>query len=239
MRDNAGMHLLIPSAAPAGPQCQQKISQLRLPKLAALLRALSPTARVQGDPENLSPLHERVLALSMGLPDTDGLIPWAALDATRLGLTRQSGPRGWAWITPCHWKVQSDRVEMDDPGQLALTGDESVALRHAMQGYFQEDGITLHPLSAGTWLAQGGVFENLPTASLERVRGASVDAWMPRQAQAKPLRRLQNEMQMLLYTHPVNDTRAAHGLTPVSSFWVSGTGELPATLRQDTGKSVV
>jgi hypothetical protein len=41
------------------------------------------------------------------------------------------------------------------------------------------------------------------------------------------LRRLQNEMQMLLYTHPVNDARSARGVLPVNSFWLSGTGALP------------
>jgi hypothetical protein len=50
---------------------------------------------------------------------------------------------------------------------------------------------------------------------------------MPRSAEAAPLRRLQNEMQMLLYTHPVNDARAARGVLPVNSFWLSGTGALP------------
>jgi hypothetical protein len=34
-------------------------------------------------------------------------------------------------------------------------------------------------------------------------------------------------MQMLLYTHPVNEARAARGVLPVNSFWLSGTGTLP------------
>jgi hypothetical protein len=29
---------------------------------------------------------------------------------------------------------------------------------------------------------------------------------------------------MLLYTHPLNDERAARGLLPVNSFWLSGCG---------------
>ena len=101
-----------------------------------------------------------------------------------------------------------------------------------MQPYFAEDGITLHPLSDTTWLAQGSVLVDLPTASLARTRSARVDGWMPRQPQAQALRRLQNEMQMLLYTHPVNDARKARFLPPVNSFWISGTGTLPATPRQ-------
>ena len=41
------------------------------------------------------------------------------------------------------------------------------------------------------------------------------------------MRRLQNEMQMLLYTHPLNDARDAQGLPTVNSFWISGSGILP------------
>jgi hypothetical protein len=34
-------------------------------------------------------------------------------------------------------------------------------------------------------------------------------------------------MQMLLYTHPVNDERAVQGLPAINAFWASGTGRLP------------
>jgi hypothetical protein len=53
---------------------------------------------------------------------------------------------------------------------------------------------------------------------------------MPESPQARTLHRLQSEMQMLLYTHPVNDARAAQGLPAVNSFWVSGAGALPPTV---------
>ena len=70
------------------------------------------------------------------------------------------------------------------------------------------------------------------TASLDRVVSGvgarNVDEWMPPSAQAGPLRRLQSEMQMLLYTHAVNDARAERGLAPINSFWVSGAGALPS-----------
>jgi hypothetical protein len=224
------MHILIPAAAPPGPQCQDAIARLQLPKLSALLQRLTPTVPLHGQAKDLSPLHERVRALALGLPTGDGLVPWAAMDASALfpnGGDTNAAPAAWAWITPCHWRVHADHVEMADPAQLALGEAESRAFMQAMQAYFLEDGIRLHWLNASTWLAQGEVFRNLPTASLERVRGAPVDAWIPRQVQAKPLRRLQNEMQMLLYTHPLNDARSAQGLPTVTSFWVSGTGQLP------------
>jgi hypothetical protein len=117
---------------------------------------------------------------------------------------------------------------MADPADCEISAEESSTVMECLRAYLAEDGITLQGLQAdGNWLASGAAFHNLPTASLGRASGGAVDHWMPRQAQAQALRRLQNEMQMLLYTHPVNDARAARGLLPINSFWISGTGSLP------------
>ena len=104
---------------------------------------------------------------------------------------------------------------------------ESQSLLAAMQPYFAEDGISLHFDQAGRWLACGEVFKGLATASLERVAGRDIAHWLPSAPGAMALQRLQSEMQMLLYQHPVNDARAARGVPAVNSFWVSGTGDLP------------
>jgi hypothetical protein len=42
------------------------------------------------------------------------------------------------------------------------------------------------------------------------------------------LQRLQSEMQMLLYNHPVNDARDARRQHTVNAFWLHGAGTLPA-----------
>jgi hypothetical protein len=55
------------------------------------------------------------------------------------------------------------------------------------------------------------------------VLGRNVDRWLP---SLKQIKLLQNEMQMLLYTHSVNDERAAKGQRSINSFWVSGSGAL-------------
>ncbi len=227
------MHILILNAAPTGPRCGAALEKLHLPHLKHLLRLLSPTAVVRSTAHDLTPAHEHVLAASRGLHGEDGLIPWAAADAVAAGLTPAAplpDQGGWAWITPCHWSIQTDHVRMDDPLALALTPHDAESLFRDIQPYFMEDGISLYPSQPGLghshWRAYGSVFAKLPTASLDRVAGEVVDPWLPRQPQAQGLRRLQNEMQMLLYTHPVNDARARFHLPAVNAFWVSGTGPL-------------
>ena len=70
------------------------------------------------------------------------------------------------------------------------------------------------------WRAKGALFKDLPFAPLERVVGQHVNAWMPSASKARSLQRLQSEMQMLLYQHPVNDQRSLQGKWTVNSFWV-------------------
>ena len=223
------MHLLIPFAACSADACQQALQTLPLPNLAALLQRLSPTQLDAGDDFALSLPHERALARALGLPADNGLIPWAARDVLKNG--GQPGTAAWAFITPCHWRLATDHFLMDDPDLLQIEEQESKELMGAMAGFFVEDGITLHYASPTGWRAEGEVFRGLPSASLDRVRGRSLDIWMPEGEQGRPLRRLQSEMQMLLYTHPVNDAREARGLAPVNAFWVSGTGAWPEGAR--------
>lgn len=219
-----GADLLIPFAMPAAPACSEAARGLALPRLQKLLALLAPGEPDTGEAESLTPPHERALARRAGLPLEDGLVPWAAREARAAGLG--GGSEGWAWITPCHWRVGTDHVAMAPPDELGLETADAQALHDAMRPYFDADGIALEAVTPTRWLARGELFRTLPTASLDRVAGRVLDPWMPRTEAARPLRRLQQEMQMLLYTHPLNDARQQRGLAPVNSFWASGTGTL-------------
>ena len=224
-------HLLIPFAACSAEgwlPALQALPPASTRHLARLLQGMKALPLEEASVHTLSPPHERALARAQGLATNataDGLIPWAARQAA--DQLQQGAAQGWAWITPCHWAMGREHATLSDPAALALTDDESRALLAAMQPYFETDGITLHYAAPGRWLAEGEVFRSLPTASLDRVLGRNVDAWLPPAANARGLRRLQNEMQMLLYTHPLNDLRAARRQLPVNSIWISGSGALP------------
>ncbi|WBY03474.1 phosphoglycerate mutase [Ramlibacter tataouinensis] len=219
------VHLLIPFAACSADGCRERLASLRLPNLERLLAAMAPAQQVAGDEHTLSMPHERVLARECGLQAPDGLLPFAAWEAMQAGI--DPAGQAWAWVTPCHWRVGTDHVFMHHPQELALDAQESQALLAALRPYFEQDGLQLAYEAPTRWLASGPLFAQVPCASLDRVVGRVIDAWMPRGEAGKPLRRLQQEMQMLLYTHPVNEERSRGGQLPVNSFWVSGNGVLP------------
>ncbi|MFN5350202.1 MAG: hypothetical protein ACK5A0_11790 [Polaromonas sp.] len=246
-------HLIVPFASCSHDDWLQAMSSTTLKNLGQLLRGMKLMDTDVGQPDSLSPPHERLLAKALCLPaSADGLIPWAARQA------HANCHEGWAVITPCHWAMGREHATLTDPATLELNDTDSRALLAAMQPYFATEGITLNYAAPTRWLAEGDVFKSLPTASLDRVLGRNVERWLPQDERrdgpprassapsggsvvrkatsvgARPLKLLQNEMQMLLYTHPVNDERAAKGQRSINSFWVSGSGALIEPARANT-----
>jgi hypothetical protein len=125
-----------------------------------------------------------------------------------------------AIMTPCHWQVGMNEVTLLKPQELALNEDESRQLLSAIQPYFEEDGLQVVYESPLVWRISGDLLKDLPLASIDRVVGQNIKPWMPEHQRAKTLQRLQSEMQMLLYQHPVNDERSLKGRWTVNSFWL-------------------
>lgn len=209
------MHILIPHALiENGPD-----AALELPHLLALLRGR--TAEMQALPEDAADV-----ARSLNLPG--------------------AGAGHWAFVTPAHWELGQARVALRDPRELNLHEDESRALLAAMQPWFAEDGLQLHYEQPLRWLvceqtSQSSLLHGLLAPAPEQVLALDdrdVAPWLPTHPK---LRRLQNEMQMLLYTHAVNDAREAHRQFPVNSFWLhaGGAQSTPALFGEPAEATVV
>lgn len=229
MASEPATHLLVPFASASDPACRAALPDLPLPHLTALLAGLQPAHTDAGTDHSLSAPHERALAHSIGLLRSDGsaypdgLLPWAAAQSRTPELPQ-------AWFTPCHFQVGMEQVSLLPGDQLGLTDEHARPLFDALAPYCAEDGITLRYESATRWHASGEVLRGIACASLDRVGGRSVEAWMT-DSTANPaggqlLKRLQSEAQMLFYTHPVFDAREAQRLHPVNGFWLSGAGAL-------------
>ena len=233
--DNRPMHLLIPHASALSPACAHTLSHLALPQLSRLLGRLQATPPDTADEYTLSPPHERALGRCLGLSGEDGALPWAALAAQADGLLDQAdtgeGPAPvWGLMSPVHWQVGREHVTLSNPEALQLDEDDSRAAFEAVRGLFESEGFGIHWGAPLRWYLTHPSLAGLPCASIDRVIGRNVDLWLQtdtqRFPQARLIRRLQNEVQMLLYTHPVTDQREAHGQQPVNSFWLSGCGRL-------------
>ena len=63
--------------------------------------------------------------------------------------------------------------------------------------------------------------------------GKNIQPYLPQGGDSVYWRKLLNEIQMLLHTHPVNLQREAAGKLPVNSLWFWGGGQLPDAAHVD------
>lgn len=243
------MHLIVPFAGVMSEAGRAAARELALPHLARALDGMAlqwlaaPAGADPQEPElSLTPPHEHVRALAWGMTVTDGQVPWAALEAARLGLpgagagshagsearSDAGSIKAWGRLTPAHWQLGTEQITMLAPQLLALDSTASAAFLEAVRPLFETEGFELHATEAGHWLASHPVLADLPCASLDRVIGRNVDLWLPADPRARLVRRLQNEVQMFLHTHPLNEDRERRGALPVNSFWLDGCGVAPA-----------
>jgi hypothetical protein len=223
----AARHLLIPFAT-AGASDQQPLwpapAGEDLPNLVALLNGMQAVSQTECGPDTPSMPYELVLAGLLGLPAEPGRVPWAAFETRTVG-----EPCGW--IKPCHLQVGGDQVRLGDAALLGLQEADSRALLEAAAPYFAEDGMRLTYMTPGAWLATGEPLRDLTTWSTDRLAGRQLtpDVLQHSAGSFGPLwQRLHNEMQMLFYTHRVNDERTRQGQLPVNAVWLTGAGALSA-----------
>lgn len=216
-------HLIIPGALLPLPDDQPRPALPPLPHLEALLRRLRPAGTIVCGDDDPSDPAELATARALGLPSEPGRIPWAALESGTTGTP-------CAWLTPCHWQLGMDHVLLTDPVHLKLGEDQSRTLLATAEPLLREDGIEVRYFMPDAWLAQGEVFRELSTWSMARATGRRLTpallASTPVESHAALLRRLQSEMQMLFYTHPVNDAREGAGQLPINALWIKGAGVL-------------
>lgn len=224
------MHLLVPFASALSEAGRHTIRDLNLPNLERLLGRLQPGERHGSDEYSLTPPHEAALAAARGWQGGAGALPFAAHAAHADGI--EVLDLAWGQLTPVHWHVGRDEVLLTDPASLQLGEAESRALLEAVRELFESEGFALAWGAPLRWYAAHESFAELPTASLDRVVGRNVDRWLPAGREARLLRRLQNEVQMLLYAHPINEAREARGALPVNSFWLSGCGRWQESLEE-------
>ena len=232
-RDNrADMHLIVPFAGCLSDAGRQALQTLQLPHLEMLLTRWQAGPPVGTDECSLNPPHEQALALALGWPAGSATLahdalPWAALAAVRHGLPG-AAQAAWGLLSPVQLVPGREQIRLGDPAELQLDEAASRELLEIVRPLFESEGVSLHWLAPLQWLATHDSLAALPCASLDRVIGRHLDPWLPAQPAARLLRRLQNEVQMLMYTHPINEQREAAGLPVVNSVWLSGCGRLPA-----------
>lgn len=129
-------------------------------------------------------------------------------------------------LDPVHVQIDREMAYLADIDELALSGEEAHQLIASLNAHFADE-LTIHYHSPQHWLVQTDlrVSTRTPTESILQ----DISRMMPTGEDATRWRSLVNEIQMLLYSHPVNQARQQAGKLPVNSVWLWGGGAVETT----------
>lgn len=207
--------LALPFALPPAELAPDLIRALQAPALAALLTRASCKTLPFDDNLRVLP-HEAWLAQRLGLSPSG--LPVFATAAMR-GFGLETDGDGWFIINPAHIEIARSHLSIGDMRRLHLDEEHARALFDTAKPLFDEQGKTLLYGDAQTWFMRAGDWKMMQTASPDAAVGMNLTDWLPLGAAAPEFRKLQNEVQMLWFEHPVNVEREARGLHAINSFW--------------------
>ena len=242
--NNAMSHLqiILPFSIPPAAMTADLASELKTPALAKLIAYSKRTQiKLSGDFSRRLP-HESILAGHSSLEsEVDIATPISNLQENRLnspaithnkmqqfGLTPSDG--FWFTLSPVHIHIARDHLVLTDQRKLAISADEAHALFDVAKILCDEVGISLLYGDEKNWFLRADKWHEMQTSTLDAACGHNIDIWMPKGEYSLAWRKLQNEIQMAWFIHPVNVNREERGDKLLNSLWLhSGSQSLTLT----------
>jgi hypothetical protein len=236
------LHLLIPFALPAAADASTALYDLQTPALDKLVARATLVERVIGEDFQRTLPHERWVARQFGALPGPGTAA-AQKSATNTGSADDEAPlapymlladggnpgtASWACVQPVHVRIAHDHLVLIDPASLELSDDDAATLLALARPLIEELGVRIEAPQPSRWYLSSDAFGTLAGASPLRASGRNIEIWLPHEAhsgeRSRAWMKLQNEVQMAWFEHPVNEAREARGLPAVNSIWFHAQG---------------
>jgi hypothetical protein len=224
------LHLLLPFALPAAADASTALYNIQSPALDKLLARATLVERVFGEDFQRTLPHERWVARRFGtVASGAGAADEAPLAPYMLRADGgEPGTSTWACVQPVHVRIAHDHLVLIDPASLALTDAEASTLLDVARPLIEELGVRIEAPKPTRWYLASDAFGTLAGASPLRASGRNIEIWLPHEAhtgeRSRAWMKLQNEVQMAWFEHPVNEAREARGLPSVNSIWFHAQG---------------
>ncbi|MDP2246508.1 MAG: hypothetical protein Q8J65_00145 [Nitrosomonadales bacterium] len=173
--------------------------------------------------------HQAGVQLDPELAQVDAL-PLAAISylGEDLQAEKPSARDGYfMFADPAHLVLQRDSFALASPVPINLSPEESGRLLDSLNQHFDSDGLKFIQGTSGHWYLQQMHQPQIMTFHPEMAINRDINAFLPQGAEAANWNQLINEIQMLLFSHPVNQERESRGLPACNSLWFWGGGKLP------------
>lgn len=220
MTSMKNLELLLPFSLPPAELRNDLIKAIQAPALANLLAASATAESDAADGFSNALPHEYWLAGYPALPSSANS---PAISLHKMAAYNLSANDGyWFLLQPVHIHIARDHLVLTDQRRLDLSEQESKELFDIAKTVAADAGFSLIYGDAQHWFLRADNWSELQTATPDAACGHNIDIWMPKGQEARAWRKFQNEIQMLWFTHDINQEREAIGKKAVNSVWLSG-----------------
>ncbi len=133
----------------------------------------------------------------------------------------------WLRAEPVHLLLQRDSFSLSEPVPLMVEREHAQSIITSLNHHFAGDGLRFLIGQSGAWYLslekQPEIQTTLPSVAIDR----NIYQYLPQGNASGLWRSYLNELQMLLFQHPVNHAREAVHAPAVNSLWFSGGGVMP------------
>ena len=131
----------------------------------------------------------------------------------------------WLYVLPVHLVLQRDSFSLAAPVPLPLTNSEVDALTALFNEHFAADGKSFF-WHENKWFLRLQVNPNIQTNAPLAAINKDISTYLPTGDGAMRWASFSNEVQMLLFEHPINQAREAKGQLAINSIWCYGLGKI-------------
>lgn len=173
-----------------------------------------------------TPVLEKMLARGTRTPlAVDSLEAWLVdyfgASAATVSARCDGLPAGcYLRADPVHLQLQRDKLVLLPVGELRA--DEAESLCAELNRHFAEQGLAFFAPHPHRWYLRLGHEPAVSTVPLSLALGRNTNNLLPQGEGAPRMIALLNEIQMLLFAHPLNQARDEHGLLSANSVWLWG-----------------
>jgi hypothetical protein len=129
----------------------------------------------------------------------------------------------WMYACPVHLLLGRDSFFLSNPAPVPISIEESIDIITSLNKHFSEMGCYFYVVN-DVWFLGLDHDPKVLTTPIGIVKDKDIAHYLPQGEGASAWNKLQNEIQMLLFNHPVNQKREAQGQLIINSLWCYGLG---------------
>lgn len=137
------------------------------------------------------------------------------------------GDAYWLRADPVHLVLQRDCFSLDESMPLLVDSEHAKSMVASLNQHFNQDGLMFLIGKSGAWYLRTEQMPDIKTSLPSVAAGKNIHQFLPQGLESSKWLAVLNEVQMLLFEHPANETRESVGALAVNSIWLSGGGFMP------------